>query len=110
MKKNAHGQKLRLHQTGYCSVLFRQISEKTIQAGELFYPEHLAGHLEGLLEWKNLILTRVYGAKPYLLKQIWDYLRVYGEKLKPLSGDTGDWLRKAQSEGKRIPLKRSWAP
>lgn len=76
--------------------------KKTIQAGELFYPEHLAGHLEGLLEWKNLILTRVYGAKPYLLKQIWDYLRVYGEKLKPFICDTGDWLRKAQSEGKRI--------
>ena len=33
--------------------------KKTIQAGELFYPDYLARHLEDLLEWKNLTLTGV---------------------------------------------------
>ena len=76
--------------------------KKTIQAGELFYPEYLVRHLEDLLEWKNLTLTRVYGAKPYTMAQLCDYLHTYGQKLKPFICDTGSWLRKAQQDGKSI--------
>ena len=36
--------------------------KKTVLAGELFYPEHLRRHLQELLEWKTLTLTKVYGA------------------------------------------------
>src|SRR5574344_516393 len=36
--------------------------KKTVMAGELLYPEHLREHLKDLMEWKNLTLTRVYGA------------------------------------------------
>ena len=36
--------------------------KKTVMAGELFYPEKLKSHLVDLLEWKNLTLTKVYGA------------------------------------------------
>ena len=35
--------------------------KKTVMAGELLYPEKLWDHLEGILEWKNLTLERVYG-------------------------------------------------
>ena len=76
--------------------------KKTIQAGELFYPEYLVRHLEDLLEWKNLTLTRVYGAKPCTMAQLCDYLHTYGQKLKPFICDTGSWLRKAQQDGKSI--------
>ena len=76
--------------------------KKTIQAGELFYPEHLERHLRDLLEWKNLTLTRVYGAKPYTMEELEDYLHTYGEKLKPFICDTGSWLREAQAAGKSI--------
>ena len=76
--------------------------KKTIQAGELFYPEYLVRHLEDLLEWKNLTLTGVYGAKPYTMAQLCDYLHTYGQKLRPFICDTGSWLRKAQQDGKSI--------
>lgn len=76
--------------------------KKTIQAGELFYPEYLKQHLTDLLEWKNLTLTKVYGAKPYTLEQMLDYLHEYGEKLRPFICDTGDYLRGAQAGEKRI--------
>lgn len=76
--------------------------KKTIQAGELFFPEHLTRHLADLLEWKNLTLTRVYGAKPYTMAQLCDYFRTYGEQLKPFICDTGSWLRKAAQDGKNI--------
>ena len=76
--------------------------KKTIMAGELFYPEYLKQHLQDLLEWKNLTLSGVYGAKPYTMEQMLDWLNIYGEKLKPFICDTGAVLRRAHEEGKSI--------
>ena len=44
--------------------------KKTVQAGELLYPERLKEHLADLLEWKNLTLTKVYGAKAYTMDDL----------------------------------------
>ena len=76
--------------------------KKTIMAGELFYPEYLEQHLRDLLEWKNLTLAGVYGAQPYTLEQMMDWLNNYGEKLKPYICDTGAFLRRAQAKEKSI--------
>ena len=71
-------------------------------AGELLYPEHLKAHLQDILEWKNLILTKVYGAEPYTMDQMMAWVADFGEKIKPFICDTGAFLRKAQAEGKNI--------
>ncbi len=76
--------------------------KKTILAGELFYPEELQAHLEGLLEWKDLTLTRVYASKPYTLEAMLGWLRQYGEAIKPFVCDTGAYLKEAQASGKSI--------
>lgn len=76
--------------------------KKTIQAGELFYPEYLKNRIADIMEWKNLTLTQVYHAEPYTLEQIMNWLNEFGEKLKPYICDTGSFLRKSQKEGKRI--------
>ena len=76
--------------------------KKTILAGELFYPRELQAHLEGLLEWKDLTLTRVYGSKPYTLEELLAWLRQYGEAIKPFVCDTGAYLKEAQALGKSI--------
>ena len=76
--------------------------KKTVLAGELFYPEHLRAHLQELLEWKNLILTGVYGAAPWTMEQLMQWVGDYGEKIRPFVCDTGTWLRRAASEGKSI--------
>lgn len=76
--------------------------KKTIMAGELRYPEKLLAHLEGILEWKNLTLERVYGAKPYTMDDLKAWLAEYSEKIKPYLCDTGAVLRQAQAEGKSI--------
>ena len=62
--------------------------KKTVMAGELFYPERLKAHLNALREWKNLILTGVYGADPVSEE------------------DIDKWLKR---QTKRFCLKRSWA-
>ena len=76
--------------------------KKTVLAGELFYPEHLKSHLADLLEWKNLTLTRVYGAEPVTMDALLEWVADYGEKLKPFVCDTSVWLREASAAGKRI--------
>ena len=54
--------------------------KKTIQAGELLYPEHLKAPLQDLLEW----------------------LDRFGGQVRPYVADTGRYLRQAQAEGKSI--------
>ena len=76
--------------------------KKTILAGELFYPEELKAHLKDLLEWKNLTLTKVYGAKPYTMEMLDEWILGYCEKIKPFVCDTGAFLRKTQKDGKSI--------
>ena len=76
--------------------------KKTILAGELLYPEHLKEHLKDLMEWKNLTLTKVYGAEPATMEALERWIDTYCEKIKPFICDTGAFLRKAQAEGKQI--------
>ncbi len=76
--------------------------KKTVMAGELLYPDKLLAHLEDLLEWKNLTLERVYGARPYTMEDLQAWLADFGEKIRPYVCDTGAFLRQAQDEGKKI--------
>lgn len=79
-----------------------KFGKKTILAGELFYPEELKNRLADLMEWKNLTLTKVYGAKPYTLPMLEEWLNTYCEKIKPFVCDTGEFLKNAQKDGKSI--------
>ena len=79
-----------------------KVQKKTILAGELFYPEHLRRHLQDLMEWKNLILTRVYGARPYTLDQLMEWVREYCEPIKDYICNTSAFLAAAGRQGKRI--------
>ncbi|MBO4446358.1 MAG: adenylosuccinate synthase [Clostridia bacterium] len=76
--------------------------KKTILAGELFYPEEMRAHLEDLLEWKNLTLTKVYGADPHSMEDLEKWMSDFCDRIKPFICDTGEVLKKAQNEGKRI--------
>ena len=76
--------------------------KKTILAGELLYPEHLKEHLKDLMEWKNLTLTKVYGAQPATMEELESWIDTYCEKIKPFICDTGVFLRSAQAAGKKL--------
>ena len=76
--------------------------KKTVMAGELNYPDKLWEHLEGILEWKNLTLERVYGARPYTMEDLRAWFADFGQKIKPFVCDTGAFLRQAQGAGKKI--------
>ncbi len=76
--------------------------KKTVMAGELFYPDELRAHLKDIMEWKNLTLTKVYGAKPYTMEIIDEWIQTYCEKIKPYICDTGRFLKEAKANGKSI--------
>lgn len=76
--------------------------KKTVLAGELFYTDRLAEHLRELLEWKNLTLTRVYGAAPCSLEELMAWVSDYGEKIKPFLCDTAAFLQDASQAGKSL--------
>ena len=76
--------------------------KKTVLAGELLYPEHLKAHLADLLEWKNLTLQKVYGAKGYTMDDMMAWVADYGEKIKPYICNTTTLLRDAQKNGKKF--------
>ena len=70
--------------------------------GDLFYPDYLEARLKGVLDWKNLTIEGIYGAEPYKLSDMLDWLREFGEKIKPFVCDTGKFLRAAQAEKKNV--------
>ena len=76
--------------------------KKTVMAGELFYPDVLRARLKDLMEWKNLIITGVYGAEPYTWDEIENWLNTSCEAIKPFICDTGAFLREAEESGKKI--------
>lgn len=76
--------------------------KKTILAGELFYPEELHRHIHDIMEWKDLILTEVYGAAPYTDEMIDEWIDKYCEKIKPYICDTRTFLQDSQKQGKKI--------
>jgi len=76
--------------------------KKTVLAGELLCPDLLRAHLRELLKWKNLTLTRVYGAAPYTPEMLDGWIREYCTPLLPFLCDTGELLKAAQDSGKSI--------
>lgn len=76
--------------------------KKTIMAGELFDREKVKAHLNDLMEWKNLIITNVYGGKAYTMEDIEKWLDGYCKKIEPFVTDTTSFLVNAQKENKKI--------
>ena len=76
--------------------------KKTVMAGELLHPQHLKEHLADLLEWKNLTLQKVYGAKGYTLDELLAWVDKYCEAVKSYISNTTAFLRDAQKAGKSI--------
>lgn len=76
--------------------------KKIVLAGDLYYPEKLMERLKDLAEWKNLTITKVYGAEECTLAKLDAWVKDFGEKIKPYVCDTTTFLRDELKEGKKI--------
>ena len=79
-----------------------KFQKKTILAGQLAYMDSLREQLRALLAWKNLTLTKVYGASGYTMAQMEQWLQDFCAPILPFVCDTGAYLRQAQAQGKSI--------
>jgi len=76
--------------------------KKTVLAGEIRDPDRLMEHLLALAEWKNLTLTKVYGAKAVSEDELLEWVKSCCAPLLPYLCDTGALLQAAQDGGQRI--------
>ena len=76
--------------------------KKIITMGDLFYPESLKKRIKSIVEWKNLFIEKAYGSTKIDVEDIMDWLREYGDKLKPFVCNTGKYLDECANAGKKI--------
>ena len=76
--------------------------KKGIRMGDLLQAEDMRARLDGIIDWKSLTFTGVYGAKPIDKEEIFAWLETYGKPLLPHICDTGAYLEQALRAGKRV--------
>ncbi len=76
--------------------------KKIITMGDLFYPESLKKRMKSIVEWKNLFIEKAYGSTKIDVDDIMDWLKEYGDKLKPFVCNTGRYLDECVKAGKKI--------
>ena len=76
-----------------------------IRAGDLLDKRALRERLSTVLQYKNLILTKVYKAKPLSLEEVYTQYCQYGERLAPHIRETTIMMDEALSRGELVILE-----
>lgn len=76
--------------------------KKALRMEDLLDPERLRRQLARLLDWKNLLLEKGYGAPAEDFEETLRWLAENGEPLKPFVCDTGLLLEEAMAAGKNV--------
>jgi len=76
-----------------------------IRIQDLFDESILRGKVEGALELKNQLLTKVYNRRGFTVDAVVEQLRSYTERLAPMVCDTGLLLSEALDEGRTVLLE-----
>jgi adenylosuccinate synthase len=76
-----------------------------IRAGDLLEKDTFLDRLRLILEQKNRILTRVYGAQPLVLDDIYEKYCHYGELLAPFIRETDLMVEEALERKERVLLE-----
>lgn len=82
-----------------------KVARLGIRVGELLDKDNFYHRLRSVLESKNALLTKVYGAPPLSLEEIYHQYCQYGERLASLICDTGSLVEEALEKGESILLE-----
>lgn len=96
------GEKYGSTRRGIAPIYGDKYMKKALRMEDLLEPERLERHLTRLLEWKNLLLERGYGAPAEDFDETLRWLRENGEPLLPYICDTGLFLEEAIAAGKNV--------
>ena len=77
--------------------------KKTLRMGDLVHMDAgVKKRLETIVESKNLTMVNIYGQKPVSVDEMWAWCEKYSKLFAPYICDVGDYLDKADREGKKI--------
>jgi adenylosuccinate synthase len=82
-----------------------KVARLGIRAGELLDKEVLLERLRFMINYKNITLTKVYGASPLSLDEVYSQYCHYGERLAPYIKETTVILAEALNRGQQILLE-----
>ena len=76
-----------------------------VRVGDLLDKEALRERLSALIDYKNIILTKVYGAKPLSLDEVYKQYCQYGERLTSHIRETTIMVDEAVNSGELVILE-----
>lgn len=79
--------------------------KKAVRMGDLFDEAAMAQKVSEIVAYKNLTIKGVYGADEIKPEDELEWLKKYGDVLKPYVCDVGAYLNDAEKSGKRIMLE-----
>ena len=87
---------------GIAPVYADKYYKKSIRMGDLLTPEILREKLDGIIEWKNLMIANGYGHEPIKTDDMLAWLMKFGMEFKDYICDTTQYLTAAVNDGKSI--------
>ena len=99
------GKALGTTRTGVGPAYMDKVARLGIRAGDLLDLPGLRERLCFILEQKNALLTRVYGAPPLSLEEVYEQYCHYGELLSPFIRETEPIVQQALDKGESILLE-----
>jgi len=82
-----------------------KVARVGIRVGDLLDKDTFRGRLSAALEFKNIILTKVYQVSPLSLEEIYGQYCHYGEQLAPFIRETSSIIREAATKGEPVLLE-----
>jgi len=82
-----------------------KVARLGIRAGDLLDKEALLERLRFILDYKNIILTKVYGVSPLSLDEVYSQYCHYGERLAPYIRETTIMLEEALNQNELVLLE-----
>jgi len=106
LEEEAKGSKaLGTTRSGVGPAYMDKVARLGIRAGDLLDREGLLQRLRFVLEQKNIILTKVYGASPLSPEEIYEQCCLYGERLAPFIAETELIVKQALERKELILLE-----
>lgn len=90
---------------GIGPVFSDKVARYGIRAGDLLDKKVLLERLRLVLDYKNTILTKVYGANPLSLEEVYNQYCQYGERLAPHIRETTAIIEEALNKGEVVLLE-----
>jgi adenylosuccinate synthase len=90
---------------GIGPVFADKVARLGIRAGDLLDKDAFRSRLSAALEFKNIILTKVYETSPLSLEEIYEQYCHYGQQLAPFIRETSSIIREAMAKEEPVLLE-----